>query len=111
MYNRSPVPAAKFESRPRAADGPRWSPDGHQIYYWGGVAANELTRVRVVAKPAFQVGAPETLFSLAAGSTWDVMPDGKHFLVEQLPGGGSRKMITVVNWFEELNRRAPLKSH
>ena len=39
--------------------GPRWSPDGHQIYYWGGVAANELTRVRVVAKPAFQVGAPE----------------------------------------------------
>jgi serine/threonine-protein kinase len=104
-----PGPGSKVRVSTQGGYNPRWSHDGRQLLYWGGVAANELTRVAVETSPSFRVGASETLFNMAAGSTWDTMPDGKHFLVEQLPGGGARKMITVVNWFEELKRRAPVK--
>ena len=48
---------------------------------------------------------------LLAGTTWDVAPDGKRFLVEtpvSTTEGGSR-MEAVVNWFEELNHRVPTK--
>jgi hypothetical protein len=46
--------------------------------------------------------------SSARGVEYDVMPDGRHFLllkppIEETP----RQIQVVVNWFEELKRRVP----
>jgi hypothetical protein len=46
---------------------------------------------------------------------WDISPDGKRFLMMKeaastaLPDGGPRKINIVVNWFEELKQRVPVK--
>ena len=48
---------------------------------------------------------PQKLFSAKAGQTWGVAPDGRHFLLEELPGGAT--LVTVTNGFDELRRRAP----
>jgi hypothetical protein len=42
-----------------------------------------------------------------SGTTWDVAPDGQHFLVESVGEGAT--IATVTNWFDELKRRAPAK--
>ena len=47
--------------------------------------------------------------------TWDISPDGKRFLMMKEPaatasaGGGPRKINIVLNWFEELKQRVPVK--
>jgi len=58
----------------------------------------------------FRAGLPQALFKAPAGTTWDAAADGKRFLVET-PGasGNGRRMDFVVNWFDELNRRVPVK--
>ena len=45
----------------------------------------------------------------STGSTWDVAPDGKRFLIElrQDPQAASQKVVAVTNWFDELRRKAP----
>jgi hypothetical protein len=48
------------------------------------------------------------LFKMASGTTWDVAPDGKRFLVEFFPSGSNLRLETVVNWFDELRRRVPV---
>ena len=69
--------------------------------------------VDVQAAPIFRAGIPQALFvfKFSPGSTWDVAPDGKRFLIEQSVAApeGVRKMHAVVNWFEELSRLVPTK--
>jgi hypothetical protein len=42
-------------------------------------------------------------------TTWDVAPDGKHFLVEMNPNPTEHPMLGVENWFDELQQLAPAK--
>jgi len=51
------------------------------------------------------------MFKALSGTTWDVAPDGKRFLVETPISAtdGGNLMEVVVNWFDELNRRVPTK--
>jgi hypothetical protein len=68
-------------------------------------------RVEIQSAPTFRASLPQSLFQLAAGTTWDVSPDGQRFLVEQIPAAeeGGRRLEAVVNWFDELHLRAPAK--
>lgn len=51
------------------------------------------------------------------GATWDISPDGKHFLMIKQPqavgeasaGALPRKINIVLNWLEELKQRVPVK--
>jgi len=78
--------------------------------------------VAVEAAQTFKCGKPEPLFretytslSLQDGYTWDISPDGKRFLMMKEPGtttsaeGTPRKIDIVLNWFEELKQRVPVK--
>ncbi len=41
---------------------------------------------------------------------WDISPDGKRFLMlKDAAVEGSRKINIVLNWFEELKQRVPVK--
>jgi hypothetical protein len=47
-------------------------------------------------------------------ATWDISPDGKRFLMMKEAGSLSAgrvllKINIVLNWFEELKRRVPVK--
>ena len=82
--------------------------------------------VSVKTAPTFSLETPRTLFrGMYVGNvfvggnfdfaTWDVSPDGKRFLMMKEQGttasgsSGPRKINIVVNWFEELKQRVPLK--
>jgi hypothetical protein len=101
---------------------PSWAPNGRELYY---LSENDggVTAVAVETGPAFSAATRKKLFSrnpyLGGGTTpgnpWDVHPDGKRFLMMKLPGAspsaaaGARKINIILNWFEELKQRAPVK--
>ena len=84
--------------------------------------------VSVKTEPTFSPESPRMLFQGTYDSTaqhrnplylnsWDISPDGKRFLMikpaaeagDESTGGGPRKINIVLNWFEELKKRVPLK--
>jgi serine/threonine-protein kinase len=102
-------------------DGPLWSPDGRELYYRNG---ESVMAVPVETRPIFKPGKPKALFrgtyfSVIVGqavlSQWDISPDGKRFLMMKeatstgKPAESPRKINIVLNWFEELKQRVPVK--
>ena len=86
---------------------PVWSRDGAELFY---VAGNTLMVVGIGTAPVLSAGKPKPLFEgnyfpLDRGTTYDVAPDGKSFVVVSLGDAGQRPMINmVVNWLEEVRR-------
>ena len=72
--------------------------------------------VAVQTTPTFSPGTPTKLFdgpwaALQNGRTYDVSPDGEHFVM--LNSGEEDRAVTqisvLLNWFEELKARVPTK--
>jgi serine/threonine protein kinase/Tol biopolymer transport system component len=97
--------------------GPRWRRDGKEIFY---LAKTSLMAARITGRPGFFAATPERLFEKehmrTAGSgganmppPYDVLPDGKRFILLDRPAGEQPLSIHVVhNWFEEF-RSQPRK--
>jgi hypothetical protein len=70
-----------------------------------------MAAVDVQTAPAFKVGSPQLVFANTSGTTWDVAPDSKRFLIEltSVSEAAGNRMAVVTDWFEELRRRAPAK--
>ena len=100
---------------------PLWSPDNRELFYRNG---DEIVAVPVKTGPAFIAETPKVLFRGKYVSAlalilqpWDISPDGKRFLMVKPPVSagdasgiaGSRKINIVLNWFEELKQRVPVK--
>jgi hypothetical protein len=114
------VNKGKWQVSTGGGTSPLWSPDGRELFYLS--SDNSVMAVAVETRPALSFGTPKSLFkSIYAGTTvtsgtpWDIHPDGKRFLMMKPPGTPSspaevpRKINIVVNWFEELKQRVPLK--
>jgi hypothetical protein len=107
-----PGPGAKVRISQRGGSWPRWSRDMKELFFWDGAApVTGIMEVPIQAGATFQAEAPQRLFTMTSGTTWDVAPDKNHFLVEQAISLGSRgsTLAAVTNWFDELRRRAPAK--
>jgi eukaryotic-like serine/threonine-protein kinase len=103
---------------------PLWSPDGRELFYHSGDA---IMAVDVETAPTFKRGNPKTLFQGTYSSApfqkvvstpWDIHPNGKRFLMIKPAASASatptaaspqQKITIVVNWFEELKQRLPVK--
>ena len=101
---------------------PLWSPDGRELFYRSG---DTVVSVPVETEPAFKSGQSKTLFrggdyvstSVYEGNQWDISPDGKRFLMLKKVASGDkpkaaeapRKINIILNWFEELKQRVPVK--
>jgi serine/threonine protein kinase len=101
---------------------PRWSANGRELFYLS--SENSVMAIEVKTQPTFSLGVPRTLFkSIYSGQTntsgtpWDISSDGKRLLMMKEPGTAdaasqardSRKINIVLNWFEELKARVPVK--
>ena len=95
---------------------PVWSRDGRELFYRDFSGA--LMSVPVAAGPGFAPGRPVRLFEgtgyLGAGAqgggrTYDVSPDGSRFLMVRIGGQSTTPLVVVLNWFEELERLAPIR--
>ena len=96
-----------------------WSPDSRELFYRNGDAVMVAS---VKTDSGFSHETPEILFrgtysfqSSPIGTTWDISPDGKRFLMIKDPesaaegSGGPRRINIILNWFEELKQRVPVK--
>jgi len=99
-------------------DSPLWSPDGRELFYRNG---DEVMAVTVETEPTFKAGKSQTLFSGTytyfnpmQNHPWDISRDGKRFLMikesqSSASAGTQPKINIVLNWFEELKQRVPVK--
>jgi serine/threonine-protein kinase len=94
---------------PVSADGgntPVWSPDGRRVYYTNG---RTLFAATVSFSPTFSVTARDTIFrsgmsSVPVHASYDVAPDGKHFVILRSTGPDAQ-LIIVHDWKYELRAR------
>ena len=111
----------KWQISNKGANSPIWSPDGREVFYLSedGFAM----AVSMETKPEISFGTPRVLFknkylglTISSGTPWDIHPDGKRFLMIKLPEAAPSqataprpKINVVLNWFEELKQRVPVK--
>jgi serine/threonine-protein kinase len=99
---------------------PLWARSGKEMFYFGSDGA--MLRVPVASGATWNAGTPMKLFegryftaagSSSAGRTYDVSPDGQHFLMIKGPATDSSAappaLIVVQHWNEELKRLAPTR--
>ena len=89
----------------------RWGRNERELFYWTATPGNAtLLSVAIQTTPTFVPSSPRELFRYTTGTTWDVAPDGEHFLLEQTAPEGTGSVYAIVaNWFDELRSRATPK--
>jgi serine/threonine-protein kinase len=101
---------------------PAWSRTGREIFYLTHASAGGNTTMMAVdfaAGEAFKIGVPHALFegkwsTSIPSRSYDVTPDGQHFIMlrqEDPPYQRVTRLNVVVNWFDELRKRAPQGGH
>jgi serine/threonine protein kinase len=120
-----PGPGEKHQISTSGGINPDWAPNGRELFYLdlgrrpeaGSFLVYSMMAVDITANP-FKAGTPRTLFGGVSLATYplrsyDVYPDGQHFIVaknDELPDQRVTRLNVVLNWFEELKRRAPRSS-
>ncbi len=94
---------------------PLWGPDSRDLFYRNG---DRMMAVAIKTEPELSVGTPRLLFEgrflpvLSGdepGSSYDISPDGKRFLMIQREQDlVPTEIIVILNWFEELKRLVPV---
>ena len=109
-----PFPDVDSERWPVGTGGmsPKWSPDGHELYYRGD---NAMMTVRIDTTDGFSAGTAVRLFedpyvrSAPTGNFADhyaIAPDGRFLMMRELPL--TAELIVVRNWAEELKQLFPI---
>jgi serine/threonine protein kinase len=113
------VNKGKWQVSTGGGSSPLWSPDGRELFYLSN--ENDLMAVSVKTEPSLSLGTPKILFrstnlglTSSSGTPYDIHPDGRRFLMIKPPSAppsavGPRKINIVLNWFEELKQRVPVK--
>lgn len=110
-----PEPGPKTRISEGGGESSRWSPDGRALYYWRG---DTLVAAQLRTEPAFGVLSRSDVLVGDYDEEYDVRPDGAGFVFSRQvapdpPAGDAGEavedataLVVVVNWFEELMRRA-----
>ena len=114
-----PPTGAKYQVNPQTGSAPIWSRDGKRLFLG---SASRAFAADVQTVPAFRAGQlvefdmAGMYASQAALRNFDLMPDGKRFLVSLPPGSkddparrAAPQINLVLNWTEELKRLVPTR--
>jgi serine/threonine-protein kinase len=105
-----PGPGGRWLISTDGGTDPVWSAGGRELFYRNG---DEILMVPVQTASAFVAGAPQRIlegrFEMSeAARNYDVSPDGQRFVTVRSDESGSPLQFhAVLNWFAELQRRAP----
>jgi Tol biopolymer transport system component len=118
------VNKGKWQVSRNGGGSPLWSPDGRELFYRSG---DETMAVGIETEPTFKRGNPKNLFrgtyfsnpnQMIVATPWDIHPNGMKFLmIKPAASTGAApttanqqpKINIVLNWFEELKQRVPVK--
>lgn len=102
-----PGPGGKRQISTGGGEEVLWSRDGRTLYYREGA---KFISVAIQTQPDFHADAPKVMFEgpylNVPGVSYDVAPDGQHFLMieENQKQAPTTQLNVVLNWFEELKR-------
>jgi serine/threonine-protein kinase len=112
-----PGPGPKWQISTEGGSEPRWSRSGRELFYRQDDKINrqndKLMVVDVETAPTFRAGRPRALFEGQfydfGINCYDVTADGSRFImIKEDPAElGPAHVNVVLNWFEEVKRRAP----
>jgi len=124
VYLRSYPQGGRIQLSTGGGIGPVWGPGGREIFYQGPhEGVRKLMAVRVTPdRDTLRPGTPAPLFDMRVptpagvieeyarstngGPRYDVSSDGQRFLMIRGPDPeGTREIVLILNWFEELKRR------
>ena len=95
-----PGPGGEWQISTGGGIGPRWSPDGKELYFLdpsGSIMASSIT----IRGQAVELGKPTSLFQPRMATTgraqYDVSRDGR-FLINVLLNEASDKITAILNW-------------
>ena len=112
-----PGPGGKVTISTDGGRSPAWSASGRELFYRNGP---RMMAVTIETSPVLRIGSQRMLFEGnflleddgAGANNYDVAPDGRFLMIQlktESTSETARPQINViVNWFEELKRRAPL---
>jgi len=113
------VDAGRWQISTMGGSRPAWARNSRELFYLDG--NNQMMAVPVQTSPAFSAGNPTRVFETHYltpnnGRTYDVAADGQRFLMIKGIEGNDRSsgtfpvnIVVVLNWFEELKQRVPVK--
>jgi Tol biopolymer transport system component len=99
--------SAPIQISARGGVEPVWSRDGHRLYYMAG---QRMMAAKLAPSPELRVIARDSLFtwngftSSFDGATYDVAPDGKHFLMLQT-NVQSVQLVIALGWASAARQR------
>jgi Tol biopolymer transport system component len=107
-----PGPGGRVQVSTEGGIEPRWSKNGHELFYIHATAGL-MAVPYAVDKNVFQPGKAQILFGRlfeprAPYSSYDVTPDGQHFVMLQVNGtraSGKVEPTVVLNWLGEVRRQ------
>ncbi len=108
-----PGPAGKWLVSTEGGTEPVWNPNGRELFFRSG---DKMMAVEITTQPAFSAGKPKVLFegkylpTPATFPNYDATADGIRFLMvkaSEQEAAAPTQINVVLNWFEELKRRAP----
>ncbi len=86
-----------------------WAADGKTLFYWAQPA--RMMAVSITTEPAFSASSPREVLDrnqLRAVGYQDILPDGRHIMIQKGEDEDDIKHVNVVfNWFEELKAKVP----
>jgi len=103
---------APIRISPHGGTEPVWSRDGRELFYLNG---DSMMAVAIQREPELRFEAPEELFNEPYfhnfRPSYDVAPDGRFIMVQRDTAGEhpemANSMVVILNWFNELEERAP----
>jgi Tol biopolymer transport system component len=107
-----PGPGGKWLISTGGGTEPVWNRNGRELFYRSG---EKMMAVEIVSQPRFSPARPKVLFEKESPATYanlsnyDVLPDGKRFLMVQNSEQEATHINVVLDWFEELKRRVPTR--
>ncbi|HXH28777.1 MAG TPA: hypothetical protein VNL37_07010, partial [Candidatus Polarisedimenticolia bacterium] len=96
-----PGPGGRWQVSLQSGSKPIWSPRGDEIFYSTTLLPRQLMSATVRTAPQFQVTGRSKLFETDF-LDYDVMPDGRSFVLLQPVRDASQSLFVVLNWFDHL---------
>ena len=117
---------SRLQASTEGGEGPAWSADGTELYYYTLASAPTVARRAVMATqvtrgPSFKLGIPRLLFegNFGIGIEFEfeaprlaVAPDGQRFLMLTPSDDAADtlgRLRVINNWVEELKAKVPVK--
>ena len=108
-----PEPGEKWQVSTAGGIEPAWARNGRELFYRDRLARKMMV-VDITLQPSFTASKPRALFQDSYAPhinvrNYDVSADGQRFLMLQPSEQPATQVNVVLNWFEDLKRRVPVR--